>query len=78
MASKTPVLDFIMDVSKDPKKLKELKNEPDKVMSSAGLTSAQAEILKSMNPERIRELLRTEAGAPLSVHVITAVAVFKF
>ena len=80
MTEQQKLADFIMGLTKDPQRLKALKANPDKVMTEAGLTAAQIDALKSLDPMRIRQALTsadTKDAAAANIQ-ITLVAVIKF
>jgi hypothetical protein len=53
---------FLQDVANDPAKLGQFRQAPDATMNAAGLTPDQQAVLKSKDPQKIRQAVITELG----------------
>jgi hypothetical protein len=75
-----PVHKLIEEVSTDPEKARIIAKNPDQELANRGLTAHQIEVIKSLEPKRIGELLRQEAGPDAAGFspTITVTAVIKF
>lgn len=51
---------FVLDLSRDPQKVEELKADPDGVMDTAGLSEEHKELVRSGDVERIRAAVTPE------------------
>lgn len=71
------LLDFLMEVSKDPSRAKAIAQNPDQELAAAGLSSEEAEAVKSMDSERIKSLLVSQQNNPNEILIVIG-AVIKF
>lgn len=80
MSIEMPVHKLIEEVSTDPEKARIIAKNPDQELANRGLTAHQIEVIKSLEPKRIGELLRQEAGPDAAGFspTITVTAVIKF
>jgi len=78
MSDHARLLEFVTQVSRDPKKLKAIAKDPDGELGAAGLSPHEIEVLKSCDSDRIRELLTPKAAMAGFSPTITITAVIKF
>jgi hypothetical protein len=73
------LVQFVVEMSKDPNRLRQLKQDPDKYMAAAGLTPEQIDAFKSLDPDRIRAVLTPPGFSPAASNIqVLIVAVIKF
>lgn len=53
--------DFLINLSRDPKLRESFKQNPDGVMDAQGLTAEDKAVLRSGDPDKIREYLGSDA-----------------
>ena len=80
MANEMPVHKLMEDVAKDPELARQIAKDADKQLAQRGFAPEQIEAIKSLNADRIGELLRQEAGPSAAGFspTITVKIVIKF
>lgn len=62
--------DFLLELAQDPEKAEAFKKDPDKVMAEAGLSEEDQKLLRSGDPQAIREAIDEERLGDSYVTVI--------
>jgi hypothetical protein len=80
--SDKPVHDVLEEMSKDPKLAKKIAQNPDQELAARGIPRDQIEILKSLDADRIGELLAKEESGGVAAAAwkptITVKIIIKF
>ena len=62
--------DFVISLSKDPQKRAAFKQDPDGTMSAAGLSEEDKKVIKSGDPQKIREHLGDDGPPGCMVMIV--------
>ena len=68
----TSLSDFLLELSNDPDKLAQYKEDSETVLASSGLSDEDQEVMRSNDPQRIRDALGITAQVVVVVVVIKA------